>query len=222
MLPLYRHGDAPFDAGARDGEIVQPAFHERDDFVAARVGLDPFRVLLVEIQQALLEGRELEEIILLGHSFRRTAAIGARIARLGFVDIKFAIEAVLASVGAFVYVTVFHAAVEEPADGLVVFGIGSAYPAVHFQAEDIPLAAKFVGDARGVVFGGEARLLRGALHILAVLVGAGEHVRLVALHVLEAPDHVGGHGGIGVAYVRRGIHVIERSGEVVFHFEFFK
>ena len=53
--------------------------------------------------------------------------------------------------------------------------------------------------------------LRGALHLLAVLVGAGEHHGIVPLHALEARDGLGGHGGVRVADVGRGIHVVERE-----------
>ena len=57
----------------------------------------------------------------------------------------------------------------------------------------------------------------GALDLLAVLVGAGEHHGVVALHALEARDGLGGHGGVRVPDVRRGIDVVDRSGQVVFH-----
>ena len=64
--------------------------------------------------------------------------------------------------------------------------------------------------------------LGGALHLLAVLVGAGGEHGVEALHALEALDGVGGKRGVGVPDVRRGVDVIDRRGEVVFHCCFFK
>ncbi len=63
----------------------------------------------------------------------------------------------------------------------------------------------------------------GALHFLAVFVGAGDQHGVEALHALEALDGLGGHGGVSVADVGRGIDVVERSREVVFvHFDWLR
>ena len=88
--------------------------------------------------------------------------------------------------------------------------------------ELLPLAAELGGDHVGELLRRFAGRLGGALHLLAVLVGAGEHHGLVALHALEAGDGLGGHGGVGVPDVGRGIHVVERRGEVVFHLDRFR
>ena len=57
----------------------------------------------------------------------------------------------------------------------------------------------------------------GALHLLAMLVGAGGEDGIVALHALEALDGVGGERGVGVADVRRGVDVVDRRRQVIFH-----
>jgi hypothetical protein len=44
---------------------------------------------------------------------------------------------------------------------------------------------------------------------------------MIALHAFEALDQVGHDGGVGVADMRRGVHVIDGSGEVVFHRDWF-
>ena len=64
--------------------------------------------------------------------------------------------------------------------------------------------------------------LGGALDLLAVLVGAGGQHGVVALHALEARDGLGGDGGVRVPDVRRGVHVVDGSGEVVFHLVSFR
>ncbi len=93
---------------------------------------------------------------------------------------------------------------------------------VVLQTEGVPLLLELVGDACHKLFRSLAGGLGGAFHFLAMLVGAGGERDLEALHALEALDRVGRNRGVRVADMRRGVHVIDRSGQVVFHFEFFK
>ena len=76
-------------------------------------------------------------------------------------------------------------------------------------------SAEFLGRFAGA--------LGGALHVHAVLVGAGgEHGMDSPACALKRLQQVGHDGGVGVADVRRGIDVIDRGGEVVFHFGLFQ
>jgi len=84
---FVRDGDAPFDGGAADGDVLEALLYKRDDFIAARLGPDELGIILVELEQPLLERRKLEVEILLGDGFRRTPAIRARIAGLGIGDV---------------------------------------------------------------------------------------------------------------------------------------
>ena len=101
--------------------------------------------------------------------------------------------------------------------------VGGADRAVHADVQLFPLLAEF----------GRDQYRRTLAAILPVASAARstfwpcssvprEHHRVEALHALEARDGFGGHGGVSVADMRRGIHVIERSGEVVFHRELFR
>src|SRR5579864_1691677 len=90
------------------------------------------------------------------------------------------------------------------------------------QAERVPLLAKFGGDGGGKFFRGLASGLGGSLYFLSVLVGSSSQHHVEALHALEALDRVGGDGGIRMADVRRGVDVVDRSGQVVFHRLFFR
>ena len=52
---FVRNGDAPFDRGPRDRQILQAALDEADHLVAASLGLDEFGMFVVEFEQAVLE-----------------------------------------------------------------------------------------------------------------------------------------------------------------------
>ena len=57
--------------------------------------------------------------------------------------------------------------------------------------------------------------LGGLLHLLAVLVGAGEEVDVVAEQAVPASDGVADDGGVRVAEVRLGGDVVDGGGEEV-------
>ena len=62
VLGIAGHRHAPGEAGARHREVLQPALDEAQDLVAPAVRPDEARVLLVERQQPVGPGRELEEV----------------------------------------------------------------------------------------------------------------------------------------------------------------
>ena len=61
---------------------------------------------------------------------------------------------------------------------------------------------------------GQALLGAGLLDFLAVLVGAGKEIDVVAVEPHEARDGVGGDRLIGVADMRRAVRVGDRGGDV--------
>ena len=61
---------------------------------------------------------------------------------------------------------------------------------------------------------GQPLLGRGLLDFLAVLVGAGEEIDVVAVEPHEAGDGVGGDRLVGVADMRRAVRVGNRGGDV--------
>src|SRR5690349_18752875 len=71
MLATARHRYAPVEAGARNAEILQAAFDEADDLVAAALRLDEVRVRRVMVEQRLLVFRQPEEPTLLDRPFDR-------------------------------------------------------------------------------------------------------------------------------------------------------
>ena len=60
VIAWNRH--TPVKRGARNRKVLQSLRNEPDDFVAARVRSDEFRVLFVELEQFVLVGRQTEEV----------------------------------------------------------------------------------------------------------------------------------------------------------------
>ena len=65
LLGVERDRDAPGEPFAGDRDVLQTRLHEVDDLVPAALGLDEVGVRLVIGEQAVAEGREPEEVILL-------------------------------------------------------------------------------------------------------------------------------------------------------------
>jgi hypothetical protein len=215
-------GDAPLNIGAGDGKVVEPLLHERDDLVAPVIRFYELGIVLIQIQQAALERRQLEKIVLFGDCFCGAPAFRTQISGLGIVDVQLIIDAVLAGVTTFVDVSVALAALKEPPDGLMMIGVGGADKVVVIDAQLFPEAGEFRDHSGAVFVGTEVSGLGGLLHVAAMFVGAGgQHNRIKAFHFLEALHQVGNEGGVGGANVRRGIDVVNGCREVVFRHRMF-
>jgi hypothetical protein len=77
---------------------------------------------------------------------------------------------------------------------------------VHFRTG---VAGEFLSD-----FHGNARLRSRLLHLLAVLIDAGQIKDFFALEPVIARDHVGQHLFVSVPDVRRRVRVIDRRCDV--------
>ena len=204
-----------FSVGAADGEVAQPAAHEGDDFVAARLGPDELRLLLVEFEQPVLERRQPEEVVLLGDLLGGPAALGAGLARLPLADIQLVKDAIGARVAAFVNVTGILRRLKKPCHSPCVARLGGADEEVASEPQILPQRAEGFRNAVGELLRAHSGCLGGALHLLAVLVGARQQESFLTLHAPEAANHVGHHRGIGVAQMRPGIHIVDGSGQVI-------
>ncbi len=84
--------------------------------------------------------------------------------------------------------------------------IGAAHRLHHrFEARHVAVAQ---------LAGGQALLGGGLLHLLAVLVGAGQEIDVVAVEPHEPGNGVGRNRLIGVADMRHPVRVGNRSGDV--------
>src|SRR5262249_9166826 len=100
------HGNAPANGGAGDAEVFQTAFNEADDFVLAGFRLDEIGILAIEVEQRLLKGGELEEIVFFRDGFERASAIRTVVARFRVVHEGVVVNAVLAGIMTFINVAV--------------------------------------------------------------------------------------------------------------------
>ncbi|MCY1232635.1 hypothetical protein D9M72_451370 [compost metagenome] len=85
---VVRNLDAPVEGGARNREILEARFHERNHLVAAFGRTDEIRIFLIVLQELVLIGGEAEEVALLldpfdGRSLRAVA--DAIVAQFGLV-----------------------------------------------------------------------------------------------------------------------------------------
>ena len=211
------HRNTPFDRRAADGKILQPSLHEGQHLIAARLGKNEVRLRFVKVQQAVLKRRETEIVVLFGHGLGGPSAIGARIAGLGVGDVELVGHAILAGVRSFVDVPVRQAPLEQILHhGRVGFARGPL-EAVDVQSELRPLPAEFPRDDIREFLRRFPRRGGRALDLLPVLVRARREHRVVALHHFQTANGVGSDGGVGVPDMRRGVHVIDRRRQVVFH-----
>ena len=96
--------------------------------------------------------------------------------------------------------------------------VGRRRPSAVFHVELLPQRGEFLRDAVHIRLRFEAGLFRALLHLLPVLVHAGEVENLlrilrVALQPVIAREHVGEHLFVSVADVRRAVGVINRGGD---------
>jgi hypothetical protein len=210
VLLVEGHGDAPVKARARDREVLQAALHEAADLVHAEVGLDEVRMLVIELEQAVLERGELEEVGLLLHALERATAVGAEVLALGVVllvglrdlglgEVGLLGDAVPAVVGALVEVAGLLHALPEVLHGVVLALLGGADEVV---VRDLELTPEVLEEGRL----GVAPLLRGHAmggsglgDLLAMLVHAREELDVVAGRAAVARLDVAEDGRVGRA-----------------------
>ena len=221
MALVESQRNAPVEGGTRDGQILQAALDERDDFVATRLGADEIGMGLVELEEAVLEFRKLEEPVLLArrHATHRTLAIRAderaRIVGLqvAFGIVGFFMDAVPALVGALVEVAFLVEVVPERLHGARLAIGARAHEVGEGDIEHLPGVHE--GRHHGIApfLRGHAVLLGGFGDLLAVLVKTGDERDVMAVHALVAGNRVRGDGRVGRAQMRRSVHVVDRRGE---------
>ena len=219
----HRHGDAPVDV-ARDGaglDFLEQADGEVDDVGApALAGLEPREVRLGERRQVeeevfgLLEARgfavDLGDGVdqLVGVELVAAGVALVAAGAVGVADRAFALDVAVrqrASGGrrdrdllrALIDVSVLQALLEQLLHHMLMVAGGGAGEQVVAQAE----VAQVLGDHAVVavreLLGGQSLLLRLDENRGAVLVGAGHHQHVIALHTLISGVDVRGHAETG-------------------------
>ncbi len=148
------------------------------------------------------------------HGFGDTPAGWTGIAGLRAVDVEFVGHTVLAGVRALVDVAIVANAAEQFLCALYVAFFGRADEVVVRDAHPLPEVAELGRNLIGVLLRSFAGGLRGAFDLLAVLIGAREEERVGAQQPLPPRNRIAGDRGVGVADVRPGVHVVNRSRNV--------
>ena len=213
-VPRHRH--APRELGARERDVLQAALDERERLVVADARRDEVGVLLVELLEALLEGAQREEVVLLAVALELDVVDRAPVALLDLVlDLEVgAARAVPALVQALVDVAVVVDALEDVLDAADVLGVRGADEEVDRGLELGRQRLEALGVAVGQLLGLEPLVLGRVGHRLAVLVGAGEEEHVVAALAVMARHHVGGDRRVRVPQVRSRVDVVDRRGDV--------
>ena len=134
----------------------------------------------------------LEEVGLLGVLMGLPAAVGTlAVYQLALGQKGLALVAVEAFIGALVDVPLVVELLEYLLDLFYVVVVGGADEVVVAEVHQVELLLHKGCGPVHILLGGEARGLGLLLVLLAVLVGAGLEIYVVALHTLEAGDAVG-------------------------------
>ncbi len=222
LVPGQR--DAPVEGRARDGEILQALRDERDDLVASGVRAHEVGLVLVELEQAVLELAQLEEVVLLLQQLERLGVDRADLQALegsGAVDdLRLWLELLTThAVERLVLARVDVARVVQPLEEhlhvLLMALLRGADEVVVGDVERLQQREPALGDEL------VHPLLRrdvvrrcGAEHLLAVLVGAGQHPGVIAAVAVPTRERVDGHRCVPVADVGHIGGVVDGRGDV--------
>ena len=133
-------GYAPVDRGPRDRDVLQPALQDPERLVAAGLGVDRARVLVVPLEELVGEAAQREEPVVLGEPFdgrlMHRAPLALEQVVLGVV--RLATDAVPTLVLTLVEVAVVEDGLHEPLDRAVMTLLGRADEVVVRELECLP------------------------------------------------------------------------------------
>ena len=217
VLRVPRQRDAPRHAPARtrDRQVAERFAQHGEHLAAGCLGPDKAGVAFQVLDQPRLILLHAEEVVSLAAPFRR----GGVFRQLAVHQLLVGDEPLLAHrVETLVLGGVDVAGVVETLQHLPhhrrMARLGGADKVVVGNVEPPPGAAKALADAVGERLCVGAGRGRGLIHLLAVLVGAGQKIGAVAVEAVPARQEVGDDGGVGVAEVRFGVDVVDRGGDV--------
>ncbi len=216
VVRVVRHRDAPFQRGARNGEVLEAALHERDHLVAAGRRADEVRLVLVEREETVLEGAEAEEVARLLHprdrGAGRRALLAVHLGELALGEERLVAHRVPAAVLAEIDVAGVRHRLPDRLARLDVARLAGGDEVVLAGVQDVRHLAEQGRVAVGEFGRRDALSLRRLDHLLAVLVGAGAEVDVVAVEPLEAGDGVGRDQLVGVPDVGRTVGIGDGGG----------
>ena len=216
VAAVPRHGHAPGERRPRDRHVAQAAPDEAQGLVALRDGAHEVGVVLVVVEQALLEGAQFEEVVVLLHLDHRSAVHRALpVHQLVLVVVVLARNAVQARVGPQLNEAVVVNALQELLHHGVVPRLGGPDEVVVGDVECLPRLDEARRGAVGPLLGCGAVRLGRLDDFRPVLVGAGHEAHLVPEQPVPARQGVGIDRRVRRAHVRGVVDVVDRGGQVV-------
>ena len=215
FVPRQRDAPRHAPARARDRQIAERLAQHAEHFAPVGRGPDKAGVALQVLDQPRLILLHAKEVVGLAAPFRR----GGVLRQLAVHQLLVGDEPLLTHrieplVLGRIDVTGVVEALQHLPHHLGMARFGGADKVVVGDVEPLPRAAKALADAVGERLRVGAGRGRGLIHLLAVLVGAGQKVGAVAVEPMPARQEVGDDGGVGVAEVRFGVDVVDRGGDV--------
>ena len=215
--------NAPGQVGPRDADVLKAFLDDVYDFIAAIVRFDELGMDLEMLEQRLIVlGQPKEEVRL----FDLLGLLVMYRAGAAIVEVLLLLERLAAfAVQALVIVLVEHrlaglwtAGVPQPAEQLLysefVALVGRADELVVGNAQRGPRVLEVLGVLVDIRLRGKASLSGALGDFLAVFIGAGQEVRLVAALAMRAGDHVSDDLFVRVAQVRAAVDVVDGGGDV--------
>ena len=218
LLFVPRDRNAPGLPGAADAEIGEPALDEAPSLVVPESRKHELRLLVVEREQPVLVRRELEEVVLLLDVLGRDPVLGAQaVDEIGLALELLALHAVEPGVDVLVDVAVVVDALQELLHEALVPLVGRPDEEVVLGIDPFRKLAPVFGDSVDVGLGVEALLLRDAVHLRGVLVGAREEERLLPALAVVPDERVGRDRRVRMPDVRGRVHVVDGCRQVEAH-----
>ena len=220
MLGVKVDRDAPLEAGAGNTQILEArvnkvVYHLVDAGARQQeVGVDQ------QIAHAVgILGQTEEVSLLLGVHNGAAAVRAAAVDELALGPEALTGGAVFADILALVDVALLVHLLEDFLDGGNMVVIGRADEAVIADVHQLPQILDALGALHDVInklLRGDAGLLGLQLDLLAVLIGTGQELDIVALQALVAGHGIGRHSAVGMADMQLIAGVIDRRSDVEF------
>ena len=217
VLVIERNRNAPLDRGTGNAEILESLLNEViEHFLLACLRIDKVRILLDELFQPALVFAQLEEVCLLTGVADLSAAVRAfAVHQLRLRPEALAGGAVFSDIFALIDIALIVELLEDALHAARMLRVGGADKLRIGNIEQLADALDLTCNLINVLLRRNAGFLRDFFDLLAVLIGAGQEIYIIALHSAEPGKRVGHDNFIGIADVRLARGIRDGSGQII-------